>query len=327
MVTAVHDKTFLFGQPCSGPCVSVAVAASNLRKRFISYERVGFIRKRKIVVEALRDLSLNVRWGEVYGLLGPNGAGKTTTVKILTTLLIPDGGYATIDGHDVVREAPLVRGIIGLVLYPDKGFYSRLSGYENLAYFGRLYGLSKSTAEAKARELMKLVGLENAMNRPYEEYSLGMRARLAIARALMHDPPVLFLDEPTIGLDPVSAREVRELVRKFRKEGKAILFTSHNLWEVEEVCDRVGIINNGTIVIEGSPRDIKDMLGLKYVIEIEAQVNEHVETIREETVNPTDTLRRIISDAESRGLRISKIRINEPSLEEAFIRVIRNEDR
>ncbi|GAB6945068.1 ABC transporter ATP-binding protein [Vulcanisaeta sp. JCM 14467] len=302
-----------------------AIVASNLRKRFISYERIGFIRRRKIIVEALRGVSFRVRWSEVYGLLGPNGAGKTTTVKILATLLIPDDGYAAIDGHDVVKEASMVRRIIGLVLYPDKGFYSRLSGYENLVYFGRLYGLSKSVAEVRARELMRLVGLEDAMNRPYEEYSLGMRARLAIARALIHDPPVIFLDEPTIGLDPISAREVRDLVRRLRREGKAILFTSHNLWEVEEVCDRVGIISNGRMIIEGSPRDIKDMLGLKYVIEVEVQLNGLAETIREETTNPVETLRRVISDFETRGFRISRIRINEPSLEEAFIRVVGNE--
>ncbi len=136
---------------------------------------------------------------------------------------------------------------------------------------------------------------------------------------------MLFLDEPTIGLDPISAREVRDLVRKLRREGKAILFTSHNLWEVEEVCDRVGIISNGRMIIEGSPRDIKDMLGLKYVVEVETQLNGRVETIREETTNPAETLRRVISDAEARGLRISRIRINEPSLEEAFIRVIGDE--
>lgn len=304
-----------------------AIIASNLRKKFVSYERIGLIRRRKTIVEALRGVSFRVRWGEVYGLLGPNGAGKTTTVKILATLLIPDDGYALINGHDVIKEARIVRSIIGLVLYPDKGFYSRLSGYENLAYFGRLYGLSKSMAEARARELMKLVGLEDAMNRPYEEYSLGMRARLAIARALIHDPPVLFLDEPTIGLDPISAREVRDLVRKLRREGKAILFTSHNLWEVEEVCDRVGIISNGRMIIEGSPRDIKDMLGLKYVVEVEVQANGRVEVIREETSNPADMLRRVINDAETRGLRISRIRINEPSLEEAFVRVIKDEGR
>ncbi|ADY00828.1 MAG: ABC transporter ATP-binding protein [Vulcanisaeta sp.] len=302
-----------------------AIIALNLRKKFVSYERIGFIRRRKIIVEALKGVSFNVKWGEVYGLLGPNGAGKTTTVKILATLLIPDDGYAMINGHDVVKEANIVRSIIGLILYPDKGFYSRLSGYENLVYFGKLYGLSKSMVETRARELMRLVGLENAMNRPYEEYSLGMRARLAIARALIHDPPVLFLDEPTIGLDPISAREVRELVRKLRNEGKAILFTSHNLWEVEEICDRVGIINNGKMIIEGSPRDIKDMLGLKYTIEIETQINGRVEIIREETTNPIDTLRKIINEAESRGLRIGKVRINEPSLEEAFVRVVENE--
>jgi ABC-2 type transport system ATP-binding protein len=305
--------------------VNDAIIALNLRKKFVSYERIGFIRRRKIIVEALKGVSFNVKWGEVYGLLGPNGAGKTTTVKILATLLIPDDGYAMINGHDVVKEANIVRSIIGLILYPDKGFYSRLSGYENLVYFGKLYGLSKSMVETRARELMRLVGLENAMNRPYEEYSLGMRARLAIARALIHDPPVLFLDEPTIGLDPISAREVRELVRKLRNEGKAILFTSHNLWEVEEICDRVGIINNGKMIIEGSPRDIKDMLGLKYTIEIETQINGRVEIIREETTNPIDTLRKIINEAESRGLRIGKVRINEPSLEEAFVRVVENE--
>ena len=304
--------------------MNIAIEAHELRKRFISYERTGFLSKRKIVIEALRGVSFGIKWGEIYGLLGPNGAGKTTTVKILTTLLIPDDGYAIINGYDVVKEAKAVRKIIGLVLYPDKGFYSRLSGYENLVYFGRLYGLDKSTAELRARELMDVVGLKEAMNRPYEEYSLGMRARLAIARALIHDPPVLFLDEPTIGIAPISAREVRELVRKLRREGKAILFTSHNLWEVEEVCDRIGIINNGLMIIEGSPKDIKDMLGLRYTVEVEVQINGRIEVLREETVNPADAIRKLISEAEARG-KVGKIRINEPSLEEAFIRVIKSE--
>jgi ABC-type multidrug transport system, ATPase component len=305
--------------------VSIAIEAHDLRKRFTSYERVGFLRRRRVVIDALRGVSFKIRWSEVYGLLGPNGAGKTTTVKILATLLIPDGGYAIVNGYDTVKEAQAVRRSIGLVLYPDKGFYSRLSGYENLVYFGRLYGLDKSTAETRARDLMRVVGLESAMNRPYEEYSLGMRARLAIARALIHDPPVLILDEPTIGLDPLSAREVRELVRRLSKEGRAILFTSHNLWEVEEVCDRVGIINNGSMIIEGPPRDIKDTLGLKYVVEVEVMMNGHVETLREETPNPAHTLRRLINDAEVRGFNVVRVRINEPSLEEAFIRVVRNE--
>jgi ABC-type multidrug transport system, ATPase component len=270
----------------------------------------------------LNGVSLNVKWGEVYGLLGPNGAGKTTTVKILSTLLIPDSGFARINGFDVVKEAKKVRGIIGLVLYPDKGFYSRLSGFENLVYFGRLYGLSRGKAEERARELLRLVNLDWAANRPYEEYSLGMRARLSIARALIHDPPVVFLDEPTIGLDPVSSRSIRDLIKGLKREGRAVLLTSHNLWEVEEVCDRVGIIGSGKVLMEGSPRDIKDRLGLRYVIEIEIEGDSKGKVIRVETTDPVAELKRIMNEIEGNGLRISRMRVNEPSLEEAYIRVV-----
>jgi ABC-2 type transport system ATP-binding protein len=299
-----------------------AVEAVELRKRFISYERIGLIRRRKTIVNALNGVSLNVKWGEVYGLLGPNGAGKTTTVKILSTLLIPDSGFARINGFDVVKEAKKVRGIIGLVLYPDKGFYSRLSGFENLVYFGRLYGLSRGKAEERARELLRLVNLDWAANRPYEEYSLGMRARLSIARALIHDPPVVFLDEPTIGLDPVSSRSIRDLIKGLKREGRAVLLTSHNLWEVEEVCDRVGIIGSGKVLMEGSPRDIKDRLGLRYVIEIEIEGDSKGKVIRVETTDPVTELKRIMNEIEGNGLRISRMRVNEPSLEEAYIRVV-----
>jgi ABC-2 type transport system ATP-binding protein len=299
-----------------------AVEAVELRKRFISYERIGLIRRRKTIVNALNGVSLNVKWGEVYGLLGPNGAGKTTTVKILSTLLIPDSGFARINGFDVVKEAKKVRGIIGLVLYPDKGFYSRLSGFENLVYFGRLYGLSRGKAEERTRELLRLVNLDWAANRPYEEYSLGMRARLSIARALIHDPPVVFLDEPTIGLDPVSSRSIRDLIKGLKREGRAILLTSHNLWEVEEVCDRVGIIGSGKVLMEGSPRDIKDRLGLRYVIEIEIEGDSKGKVIRVETTDPVTELKRIMNEIEGNGLRISRMRVNEPSLEEAYIRVV-----
>ncbi|ABW02481.1 ABC transporter ATP-binding protein [Caldivirga maquilingensis] len=299
-----------------------AVEAINLRKSFISYERVGLIRRRKVKVNALNGVSLSIKWGEVYGLLGPNGAGKTTTVKILSTLLIPDSGLARVNGFDVVKEARRVRGVIGLVLYPDKGFYSRLSGFENLVYFGRLYGLSRGKAEERAGELLKVVNLDWASNRPYEEYSLGMRARLSIARALIHDPPVVFLDEPTIGLDPVSARSIRGLIKSLKKEGRAVLLTSHNLWEVEEVCDRVGIISEGRVLVEGSPRDIKDKLGLRYVIEAEVNGDSGSSVIRVETTDPVAELRRIMLEAEGNGLRISRIRVNEPTLEEAYIKVV-----
>lgn len=175
-----------------------AVEAREIKKRFAAFERTGLIGRRRIVVNALTGLSFDIRWGgEAYGLLGPNGAGgKSTAVKILSTLLLPDEGSATVNGFDVVSQPREVRRSIGLVLYPDKGFYARLSGRENLVYFGRLYGLNKSEADSRATELLKLMDLSNAADRPYEEYSLGMRVRLSIARALIHDPPVIYLDEP-----------------------------------------------------------------------------------------------------------------------------------
>lgn len=299
-----------------------AIEAIDLKKSFVSYERVGFIRRRRIIVNALNGVTLRVKWGEVYGLLGPNGAGKTTTVKILSTLLIPDSGSARVGEFDVIKEPHRVREIIGLVLYPDKGFYSRLSGLENLVYFGRLYGLSRDHTERRARELLKLVDLEWAANRPYGEYSLGMRARLSIARALIHDPQVVFLDEPTIGLDPLSARSIRDLIRDLKSEGRAILMTSHNLWEVEEVCDRVGIIKGGRVLMEGSPAEIKSMLSLKYVVEVEVENNGNIDVIKVETMDPAGEVKKILSDAESSGLRVIRIRINEPTLEDAYVKAI-----
>lgn len=300
-----------------------AVEARSLVKRFVSYARLGFFKRRRIIVNALRGVSLNVKWGEVYGLLGPNGAGKTTTVKILSTLLIPDEGEAYVDGHNVVDEANRVKPIIGLLLYPDRGFYSRLSGLENLTYFGRLYGLSSVEAYRRAIELLKLVDLEWAKDRPYEEYSLGMKARLALARALINDPLVVFLDEPTIGLDPISSRIVRGIVRDLAKQGKAIIMTSHNLWEVERVCDRVGFIKDGRIVLEGSPSEVKARLGLRYVVEVEYEHMGNVELGRFEVDDPVQGVKRILNEMESSNIRVTSIRIHEPSLEDAYVKVIK----
>ncbi|GGP20018.1 ABC transporter ATP-binding protein [Thermocladium modestius] len=298
-----------------------AVEAREIKKRFAAFERTGLIGRRRIVVNALTGLSFDIRWGEAYGLLGPNGAGKSTAVKILSTLLLPDEGSATVNGFDVVSQPREVRRSIGLVLYPDKGFYARLSGRENLVYFGRLYGLNKSEADSRATELLKLMDLSNAADRPYEEYSLGMRVRLSIARALIHDPPVIYLDEPTIGLDPISSKSVRELLMELKKNGKAILLTSHNLWEVEEVCDEVGIINGGRIIMEGEPSEIKARLGLKYVIEIDVNVGSSLRTLRVETKDPAAELRRLLGEVNG---EVKGIKIREPTLEEAFVAAVSN---
>ncbi len=238
--------------------MSDAIIADDLWKTFV--ETRGFFKKKRTIVEALRGISFRVRKGEIYGLLGPNGAGKTTTIKILSTLLLPDSGNAFVLGYDVVREAESVRRVIGVSLSVERGFFWKLTGYENLRYFGLLHGLRGDMLEERINYLFKILGLEElgARDKFYEDFSLGMKARLSIARALLHDPPVLILDEPTLGLDPPSSRHIRELLIKLsREEGKTVLITSHNMFEVEIICDRVGIINKGRIIAEGTVPELK----------------------------------------------------------------------
>jgi ABC-2 type transport system ATP-binding protein len=235
-----------------------AIEAKSLVKRYVTREG-GLFRGRRRVVEALRGVSFQARWGEVLCLLGPNGAGKTTTVKILATLLIPDEGSAYIAGYNVVNEAVEVRKRIGVVLSVEKGFFWKLTGRENLRYFGMLRGLRGRELDERVSHVLRLVGLEQlgAADKLYEDYSLGMKARLALARAILHDPPVLLLDEPTLGLDPMSARRIRDLIRSMAEKGKSIIVTTHNMFEAEIVCDRVAIISKGKIVAEGTPDDLK----------------------------------------------------------------------
>lgn len=230
--------------------------------------REGF-RKRK-VVEALRGISFSVGKGEIHAILGPNGAGKTTTIKILATLLLPDGGEAYVAGFDVVKQADEVRRRVGISLDVSKGFYPSLSGYENLVFYGLLKGFSISYSRRRAKELLELVGLEGmkASYNPYFTYSLGMRAKLSIAKALFSDPEVLLLDEPTLGLDVESARMIRKLITELARDGKTVLITGHNMYEIEEVAQSVTIINNGVVVASGTPEQLKLKFGLLYKVSI-----------------------------------------------------------
>ncbi|MCS7099302.1 MAG: ABC transporter ATP-binding protein [Sulfolobales archaeon] len=321
-----------------------AVVAEKLVKRFVTKKRTGLLRSYSEVVEALRGVSLNVGAGEVVGLLGPNGAGKTTTIKILSTLLLPDSGYASIYGYDVVREASEVRKLIGIMLTVEKGFYGRLTGRENLVYFGSLYGMERRELERRVDHLLDLVGLKElgGADRLYEEYSLGMKARLALARALLKDPPVLLLDEPTLGLDPPSARKIRSLVREMAsKEGKSVLYTSHNMFEVELVCDRVILINKGVIVAEGTPERLKSMLPDVRAIEVyskqppgslaeevaklglevreQNQVQEGLYVLKILARRPDEVVGDIMKIAVSRGIDIVRMKVEEPTLEDVFI--------
>mgnify|MGYP001772645585 CR=1 FL=1 len=232
-------------------------------------ELVRSYRYRGAEVRALNGVNIRVPQGSVVALVGPNGAGKTTLIKILSTLLTPTSGNAFVMGYDVTREEREVRRSIGLVLAGERLFYYRLTGLENLVFFGSLYDIGLREVKERARELLALVGLARWADVQYMKYSLGMQRRLALARALIHDPPVLLLDEPTLGLDPVSARELRSLVRIVSR-GKAVLFTSHYMGEVEGLADYIYVIRGGRIVAEGTPDALKGRVGKVVEVDMRA---------------------------------------------------------
>ncbi len=211
-------------------------------------------------VEAVKQLSFDVAAGEVYGLLGPNGAGKTTTLRILATLLAPDGGTATVAGHDIVREGEAVRGAIGVV-NGGMGLYDRLTGAEILEYFGRLYGMGAAAIRRRVAELDDLLHLGDTLDRRAGGFSTGMKQKVVIARAVLHDPPVIFFDEATVGLDVVARRAVIDFVKAYPSENRAVVYSTHVMSEVEELCDRACIIYGGAKVAEGSIQEITESAG------------------------------------------------------------------
>ena len=211
-------------------------------------------------VKAIDGVDLHVPAGVVYGVLGPNGAGKTTTIHVLSTLLKPDGGQARVFGHDVVREPDAVRqqvSLTGQFASVDEG----LSGLENLLLLARLLGFSRSQAKARANELLEVFDLTDAANRLVTKYSGGMRRRIDIAASIIVTPRLLFLDEPTTGLDPHSRNQVWEIVRTLVKEGTTVLLTTQYLDEADQLADRLAVIDQGRVIAEGLPADLKADLG------------------------------------------------------------------
>ena len=203
-------------------------------------------------VEAVKGINLSVRRGEIFGMLGPNGAGKTTTIRMLTGQIVPDGGRATVAGCDVVKDHQQLKARIGVV-FEEQNVYERLSARNNLRFNCWLYGLPESRVD----EVLDLVRLRDRARDPVRTFSNGMKQRLVIARALLHRPPVLFLDEPSRGLDPVSARDVRVAIEQLRQEGMTILLTTHLLEEADQLCQRVAFINQGRVVANDTPRNLK----------------------------------------------------------------------
>jgi len=244
-----------------------AIEAHELCRTYKTH--TGTFRRRTKEVEAVRGVSFTIEPGELFGLLGPNGAGKTTTIKMLITLLIPTAGSARVLGLDVVKDAREVRKRIGYVFGGERGVYERLSGYDNLRYFAELYGVPPKLQKPRIEELLELVGLKGREHERAEGYSRGMKQRLHVARGLLHDPEVLFLDEPTIGLDPVGARELRSTIASLTAAGKTILLTTHYMFEADALCDRIAVISKGSIVAEGTPADLKRGVGQGSVLEVE----------------------------------------------------------
>jgi len=223
------------------------IEASRLRKHFGA-------------VEAVRDVSLRALDGRITGLLGPNGAGKSTTLRILYTVLAPDGGDALIDGVSAVRDPLEARRRIG-VLPHAAGIYPNLTARENIAYFGELHGLSRSERDVRTAEMIGLLEMEEFADRRAKGFSQGQRIKTALARTLIHRPRNLLLDEPTNGLDVMAVRGLRGLLRKLRDEGHCILFSSHVMQEVGALCDEVVVIAHGKVVASGTPEEIQARTG------------------------------------------------------------------
>lgn len=212
-------------------------------------------------IEAVNDVSFAAEDGRITGLLGPNGAGKSTTLRILYTALRPDKGHAAIDGVDVDREPVKARRRMG-VLPHSPGLYPNLDARENIEYYGRLHGMSETTLERRIDELENLLGLKEFGGRRAKGYSQGQRIRAAIARALIHEPQNIILDEPTNGLDVMATRSLREFIRALKKQGRCVLFSSHVMQEVAALCDHIVILSHGRVVAQGSPDDLKQATGV-----------------------------------------------------------------
>jgi ABC-2 type transport system ATP-binding protein len=312
----------------------------DLRKTYVSKERTGIFGGKKRAIEALRRISLDVFPGEIFGLLGPNGAGKTTLIKCLTTLLLPTQGTIQVNGYDVVRDEDQVRASVGCMLMGERGLYWKLTGRENLDFFGSLYHIPAKTRHERIQEVLALLELEDIVDRTVETYSSGQKMKLAFAKALINQAPILVLDEPTNTLDVPSARELRAIVRDLNAQGHTVIYTTHQMAEAEELCDRVAIIDRGTIIALGLVDELKASLEQEGVIRVEGVIPaaayaaikglEHVKEaalaasdghaeLRVVTPHPRRLLPELIRTLYSSGSVIEDISPAQVTLEDVFV--------
>jgi ABC-2 type transport system ATP-binding protein len=287
---------------------------------------------------AVKGVSFDIQEGEIFSLLGPNGAGKTTTISMLSTLYAPTAGDATVAGHSVTRDPMAVRGVIGVVPQ-DIALYEDLTARENLLFWGQMYGLSGKSLNSRVDEVLEQIGLTDKAKNRVKTYSGGMKRRVNIGVGLLHKPRVLFMDEPTVGIDPQSRRAILDTVKDLNKKGMTVLYTTHYMEEAEELSDRVGIIDHGELIALGTQQELtrqvgqtetlilhlgehddpealaKSLDGVKDVLEAFATEHE-VSVIAHEA---EDVLATVVTKANERGIRIRSIDIREPNLEAVFL--------
>ena len=319
------------------------VDVRGLSKSFTTKEGPLFRRKKKSIA-AVDEISFTVPRGEIIGLLGPNGAGKTTTIKMLCTLITPTSGDATVNGYSIVHEPQKVRESLGVMLTGERTLYWKLTGRENLEYFAALYHLEHFEAKKRIDRLLQTLGLSDREDTVVENYSTGMRIRLSFAKALLNEAPVLLFDEPTASLDPQSSRLIRDLILNLKKEGYAIILTTHNMDEADALSDRVAIIDHGRIVRSGSPSDLKEKVKSNDVIEIEgydlsdeivnalqsfseilkvaisvADSNNNIGLLRIHAEKGREVLPKLLDFLVRKQVSITKVSFIEPTLEDVFI--------
>ncbi|MCS7120626.1 MAG: ABC transporter ATP-binding protein [Nitrososphaerota archaeon] len=321
-----------------------AIETFDLVKTFVTKEG-----GRRREVRAVDHVDLKIRRGEFFGLLGPNGAGKTTLIKILCTIILPDSGTAKVNGYDILRESYQARCSFGWFHGETGGrsLYWRLNAEDNLRFYAYLQNVPRDVAERRIDALLEFFGLSEDRKKLVKEYSTGMKVRVMLARALLHNPPILFMDEPTIGLDTISAVETRKLLRALNEDlGKTIVFTSHNMFEVEQLCERVAIMRSGRIIADSSPEELREMLRDVKAVEVElrgdsdiarardeigkipvvkkvleTRGNAHTTVIRLQVEDEYDAIPEIADRLRALGIKASAIRQAEPTFEDIFIKL------
>ncbi|MFA5866930.1 MAG: ABC transporter ATP-binding protein [Actinomycetota bacterium] len=285
---------------------------------------------------AVDGVSFSVEAGEVFGLLGPNGAGKSTLIGMISTLLTPTSGDVMIDGHSAIKEPMVVKKVIGVV--PQEiALYPTLTARENLGFWGSMYGLSPSEIKKREAAVLDIVGLTDRANEKIETYSGGMKRRINIAAGLLHSPKVLFMDEPTVGIDPQSRNHILEMVKKLNADGLTIIYTSHYMEEVEFLCDRIAIVDHGKVIAEGTQEELRLLVGNKDTIRVSApEVSQSVAdkvkklsdidsvVVKKEEVDIVSAhgrkvLADVISVLNDDNVKIASVEVQEPDLESVFL--------